>query len=239
MRSIIYLTILFLTLGSVAGAQDGSAVPGVASDTAAPAMRETVSAVPVTGTKLPPFTAPAKGGEPDAAAPVQQTQNGYVRPDRKTRFRRYINSMVGPVSLGKNVATAAWGTWRNSPEEWGDNWEGFGRRFASGLGKGAIKHTAIYALDESLKLDSRFYRSTKKDFGSRLGNALISPVTARTASGKRVIGVPRLVGTYASSIIAREVWYPDRFDYKDGIRSGTISLGISAAFNVFKEFVWK
>jgi hypothetical protein len=174
-------------------------------------------------------------------AKTKQTtqQTTYVRPTSKERFKRYVNSMVGPLALARTVAGAGYSTWRNSPVEWGDQWEGFGRRVASGLGKNAIKQTTIYALDETFKLDSRFYRSQKKDFGSRLGNALISPVTARDENGKRVFGFPRVVGTYASSVIAYETWYPRRYGFKDGLKSGTISLGFNAAFNVFKEFVWK
>lgn len=190
---------------------------------------------------------PAKGSAKDnsskssAGTTSQSTPatNDYVRPDSKTRFRRYIKSMVGPVSLGKTVLSSGYATWKNSPEEWGDNWEGFGRRVASSLGKKAIKQTTMYALEETLKYDSRFYRSKDKSFGSRLGNALISPVTARNANGKRVIGIPRIVGTYTSSIVAAEAWYPSRYDYKDGLKSGTVSLGMNAAFNVVKEFIWK
>jgi hypothetical protein len=170
---------------------------------------------------------------------LTQQQATYVRPDSKTRFKRYINGVVGPSALARQVAGAGLATWRNSPEEWGGQWEGFGKRVASNFGKNLIKQTTIYGLDEALKLDSHYYRSEKKDAGSKIKNALLSPVTARNSSGKRVIGVPRLVGTYSSSIIAAETWYPDRFDYKDGLRNGTISLGMNAAFNLFKEFIWK
>lgn len=163
----------------------------------------------------------------------------YVRPDKKTRQKNYIKSIFGPVALARTAVGAGIGTWRNSPEEWGGQWEGFGRRVASGLGKNAIKQTTIYALDESFKLDSRFYRSKNRSFGSKVKNALISPFTARTESGRRVFGFPRIVGTYTSSIIAAEAWYPKRYDFKDGLRSGTISLGMNAAFNLFKEFVKK
>lgn len=166
-------------------------------------------------------------------------QNGYVRPDSKARFKRYVNGVVGPMALGKNVALAGFSTWRNSPEEWGDHWEGFGRRVASNFGKSFIKQTTIYGLDESLSLDSHYYRSEKKGVGSKIKNALISPVTARTKSGRRVLGVPRIAGTYASSIIAAETWYPARYDWKDGLKSGTYSLGFNAAFNLVKEFIWK
>jgi hypothetical protein len=170
---------------------------------------------------------------------LKAAQNGYVRPDSKVRFRRYVNSMFGPVALGKSVVSAGYATWRNSPEEWGDKWEGFGRRLASSMGKNVIKNTTIYGLGEALKYDSHFYRSKKKDLGSRVGNALISPVTARDKNGKRVIGIPRIVGTYTASIIAAETWYPSRYDYKDGLKNGTVSLGMNAAFNLVKEFIWK
>jgi hypothetical protein len=188
---------------------------------------------------LKPKPAPSRSAETNRTTKARQQQTNYVRPTSKERLKRYVNSMFGPVSIARTVAGAGYSTWRNSPEEWGDKWEGFGRRVASGFGKNAIKQTTIYALDESFKLDSRFYRSRKKDFGSRLTNALISPVTARNESGRRVFGFPRVVGTYGASIIAYEAWYPRRYDFKDGLKSGTISLGFNAAFNVFKEFVWK
>ena len=165
--------------------------------------------------------------------------NGYTRPDAETRRERFINSTVGPIALGRQVATAGISTWRNSPEEWGTKWEGFGRRVASNFGKNAIKQSMKFGLDEAFKLDSHYYRSKDKSTGARIRNALISPVTARDKNGKRRIGVPNLVGTYGANVIVRETWYPDGYDWKDGVRSGTISLGFAAAFNLFKEFVWK
>lgn len=177
--------------------------------------------------------------KPNATATPTPAANGYVRPDSKTRQKRYVNSMFGPMALGKNVVSAGWATWRNSPEEWGPHWEGFGRRFASSLGKGIIKNTVSYALDESFKLDSHYYRSKDKSVGAKIGNALISPVTARDKNGKRVFGFPRILGTYTASVIAAETWYPARYTYKDGLKNGTISLGMNAAFNLVKEFIWK
>ena len=169
----------------------------------------------------------------------QTASNVYTRPDGKTRFKRYVNGTVGPFALARQVVGAGYATWRNSPEEWGGQWEGFGKRVASNFGKNLIKQTTIYGLDGALKLDSHYYSAKGKSTGTKLRNALLSPVTARTKSGKRTIGVPRLVGTYTASIVAYESWYPKRYDWKDGLRSGTVSLGIGAAYNLFKEFVWK
>ena len=167
------------------------------------------------------------------------TATGYVRPDKKTRQKNYFKSMFSLTSLGRTVVSAGYHTWQNNPEEWGTHWDGFGRRVASGVGRNVIKQTTIYALDESFKLDSRFYRSRKRNFGAKVKNAVISPFTARNVSGKRVFGFPRLIGTYTSTIIAAETWSPKRFNYVDGLRGGTISLGMNAAFNLVKEIFKK
>ena len=178
-------------------------------------------------------TATAPNTKP-AAAP-----GAYRFPDAETRQKRYIKSMFGPFNIARQVARAGISTWTNSPEEWGDHWDGFGRRVASNFGKNVIRQTTIYGLDSAMDLDSYYYRSEKRDFGSKFKNALISPVTARNASGKRVIGVPRIAGTYAAHIIAAETWYPDRYSWKDGLKSGSTALGFNVAWNLFKEFVWK
>jgi hypothetical protein len=195
--------------------------------------------ITITAEKTPGDADKAAADSAKTRQSSKQTGETYVRPNAGQRQKRYVKSIFGPIALARTVVGAGYGTWRNSPVEWGDRWEGFGRRLASGFGKNAIKQTTVYALDEAFKLDSAFYRSTKKDVGSRLGNALISPFTARKSDGRRVFGFPRIIGTYASSIIAYEAWYPNRFGYREGLKSGTISLGFNAAFNVIKEFVWK
>src|SRR5262249_13085298 len=103
---------------------------------------------------------------------------------------------------------------------------------------GIIKNTIQYGLDESFSLDSGFYRSKDRSFGAKVSNALVSTVTARKKNGDRTVGFPRIIGTYSASIIGAETWYPQRYTWKDGLKNGSISLGFTAAFNLFKEF-WK
>jgi hypothetical protein len=225
MKSKLFLGLVFLTAAFCAGAQVPEPKPISPEPAKTIVKSETEKNSPDTSDKI--------------NKSLNQDQPGYVRPDRKTRFNRYVKSMFGPTALAKTVFGAGYSTWQNSPEEWGGQWEGFGRRVASNLGKSAIKNTTGYALDEAFKLDSRFYRSKKKNFGSRVTNALISPFTARKPDGKRVFGFPRIVGTYTASIIAAETWYPSRYSYKNGLRSGTISLGTTALFNLVKEFFFK
>lgn len=52
-----------------------------------------------------------------------------------------------------------------------------------------------------------------------------------------MISVPRFAGAYTGAIVAREAWYPERYSYKDGLRSGTRSLLSGFAINLAREFV--
>lgn len=160
----------------------------------------------------------------------------YVFPDNQERFRRYLRSTVGPFAFLRTGASAGFQQANDSPEEWGQGMEGYGKRFASSFGRNAIQQTVTYGLDELMDLDTGFKRSTRSGFGARLKDALLQNVTSRTRSGKRVISAPRLVGVYTGGVVAAEGWYPERYSYKDGLRSGTRSLVIGFGINVVREF---
>lgn len=160
----------------------------------------------------------------------------YVRPDAGERFKKYVNSSIGLTSFIGPVFSSTFRQIRNKPEEWEKTSSGFARRFGDSVGRNVVKQTITYGLDEKLKLDSNYYKSQKKDFKSKLSNAVLSSFTAKTPSGKRVVGAPKIIGTYSSAIIANETWMPKRFNYKDGFRDGTVSLGTNVLINLFKEF---
>lgn len=175
----------------------------------------------------------------DTTATAQPSPTpAYLFPDKGERFRRYVKSTVGPFRLGWSATSAGLNQWRDSPEEWGQGMKGFGRRYASSLGSNAIHQTVTYGLDTALNLDTGFQKSNRDGFFPRFKDALMQNLTSRTPSGKRVIGVPRFAGIYSGAIISRETWYPDRYNYKDGIRSGTKSLLEGFGINLFREFVW-
>lgn len=168
---------------------------------------------------------------------TQATGSGYVFPTPKERFKRYLSSTVGPTRLGWTAATAGINQWRDHPEEWGQGAKGYGRRYASNLGQNAIQQTVTYGLDMGMGLDTGFKRSKREGFFPRLKDALLQNVTSRTRSGNRVVSVPRLAGVYTGAIVARETWYPERYSYKDGLRSGTNSLLTGFGINLIREFV--
>lgn len=254
MRSFTLLTALFFSLTIFASAQNESVKKDPTQKTpdksSVPAEPEKTASEKPEVTKV---TEPDKKPSPDVSKNVDKdsaknkndddkvglTDTGYVRPDAKKRFKTYVDNVVGPFAWVRYTASAGVLTWRNSPEEWGDKWEGFGRRVANSLGKSAIRNTTIYALDEALKYDSNFYRSRDRSVAARLRNSVFSAVTARNKEGKRVVGVPRLVGNFTSEIISSTTWYPPRYDLAHGVKGGAISIGINVGFNLVREFIWK
>jgi hypothetical protein len=189
-------------------------------------------------------TQPAATPSPTPAATTTQTTSTqtttdqYVFPTNGERFKRYLNSTVGPFSLLRTSASAGINQWRDSPEEWGQGAKGYGRRWASGFGRNLIQQTVTYGLDEALDQDTGFEKSKREGFGARLKDALVQNVTSRTRSGKRVISAPRLVGVYTGGIVAATTWYPDRYDVKDGLKQGTTTLLTGFGINVLREFVF-
>jgi hypothetical protein len=169
--------------------------------------------------------------------PANQSQNTYIRPTGKEQFKRYLDNTIGTGLIGVGFGSVI-GQIAKTPPDWKKNKKGFTQRFASNFGENLIKETVIYGLEEALKLDSKFYKSQQRDFKSRLKNALLSGVTARTPSGKRVFNPAPIVGAYTANIISTETWYPKRYSYKDGLRQGTRSIGFSIGFGLLNEFLF-
>jgi len=175
--------------------------------------------------------------QPATQTTQSTTTQGYVFPDHSERFRRYVKSTVGPFALVRTAASAGINQWSDSPEEWGQGMKGYGKRFASGFGRNAIQQTVTYGMDEAFHLDTGFQRSKREGFFPRLKDALLQNVTSRTRSGKQVLSAPRFVGVYTGAVVAYETWYPERYSYKDGLRSGTRTLLTGFGINLFREFV--
>jgi hypothetical protein len=170
--------------------------------------------------------------------PLNKQQNTYVRPKANERFKRYLNNTVGIGLIGVGFG-AAFQQIENVPPEWGKTGKGFARRFGSTFGENAIQETVAYGLEEALKLDSKFYKSQKRNLTARLKNAFLSSVTAFTPSGRRVFNPSRIIGAYTANFVSTATWYPKRYGYKDGFRQGSQAVGFNIGFGFINEFFFK
>src|SRR5688572_702580 len=177
-------------------------------------------------------SSPIASGEPAASQEAKSSgSEPYVFPTKGERFNRYVKSTVGPFSLIYSGVTAGLNQWRDKPEEWEQGASGYAKRYASTFGRNAIQQTVVYGLDSALGLDTGFKKSARTGFFPRMKDALAANITSRTRTGKRVISVPRIAGVYTGAIISHETWYPERYNYKDGLRAGTNTLLLGFGLN--------
>jgi len=197
-------------------------------------------AVPVARAQL---LADSKGpagptGESETA-PLSQAQLSYVRPTAKIEFRNYLFDAFGPYPIVGAAVAAGINQADNTPPEWKQGAEGYGKRVVSDFGIAAVTTTTRYTLAKAFGEDTLYYRCECKGVFPRLKHAVISTFTARRgADGHRVFSFPALVAPYAGTMTAVYAWYPGRYNASDGFRMGNYSLLGYAGGNVALEFIY-
>jgi hypothetical protein len=167
------------------------------------------------------------------------TYPAYIYPTEKTKFRNYVFDTIGPYPFAAAGLAAGVNQLNNTPPEWRQGAEGFGKRFGSDFGIALTSTTTRYALSEVLKEDTLYYRCECQGVFPRLRHAALSTLTARRGQdGHRVFSVPSLIAPYAGSMTAVYGWYPDRYGAKDALRMGNYSLLGYVGGNIAMEFLY-
>jgi hypothetical protein len=163
----------------------------------------------------------------------------YTPPTEKTKLHNYLFDTFGPYPIVGAAFVAGINQAYNTPPEWKQGAEAYGKRFGSNFAIAAVSTTTRYALAEALREDTLYYRCECNSFFPRLSHALISTLTARRGEdGHRVFSFPALVAPYAGTMTAVYAWYPSRYDAKDAFRMGNyLQLGNVGA-NISSEFFY-
>ena len=197
-----------------------------------------LAAVPVLAKAQSPATPPDSPGTVASTPPAQRDLT-YERPSENTKFHNYIFDMIGPYPILGAALSAGINQADNTPPEWGQGAEAYGKRFGSNFGIAAVSTTTRYALAELFGEDTLYYRCECKGFFPRLSHAMISTlVTRRGDDGHRVFSVPSLVTPYAGTMTAVYGWFPSRYNAKDGFRMGNYTLLGYAGGNLAREFIY-
>jgi hypothetical protein len=163
----------------------------------------------------------------------------YTRPTQTTKLRNYFFDTAGPYPIVGAAFAAGINQAYNTPPEWKQGAEGYGKRFGSNFGIAAVSTTTRYALAEAFHEDTLYYRCECKGTFPRLGHAVISTLTARRGEdGHRVFSFPALVAPYAGTMTAVYGWYPSRYDARDAFRMGNYSLLGYVGVNIAREFLF-
>jgi hypothetical protein len=145
---------------------------------------------------------------------------------------------IGPYPIAGAAFAAGISQLTNSPPEWKQGAEGYGKRFGSDFGMNAAGATTRYGLSELFREDTLYYPCECKGILPRTGHAMFSAVTARHGSdGHRSISISALLAPYAASTTGVYGWYPDRYGAKDAFRMGNYSLLTYVGGKIAIEFL--
>jgi hypothetical protein len=164
----------------------------------------------------------------------------YMRPTQKVKLHNYFFDAFGPYPLVGAAFAAGISQAYDTPPEWKQGAEGYGKRIGSDFGIAAVTTTTRYTLAQVFREDTLYYRCECKGVFRRLGHAVISTVTARRGDdGHRVFSFPSLVAPYAGTMTAVYGWFPNRYDAEDALRMGNYSLLGFMGGNIAMEFLYR
>jgi len=163
----------------------------------------------------------------------------YTRPTQKTKLRNYAFDAFGPYPIVGAALAAGINQAENTPPEWKQGAEAYGKRFGSDFAIAAISTTTRYALARAFREDTLYYRCECKGVFPRLSHAVVSTFTARRGDdGHRVFSFPSLIAPYAGTMTAVYAWYPGRYDAMDALRMGNYTLLGHIGENIALEFLY-
>ena len=174
-----------------------------------------------------------------ATTPSMPPDLTYTPPTQKTKLRNYVFDAFGPYPITGAAFAAGIGQAYDTPPEWKQGAEGYGRRIGSNFGIAAISTTTRYGLAQALKEDTLYYRCECRGVFPRLRHAVMSTLTARRGDdGHSVFSVPALIAPYACTMTAVYAWYPGRYNGKDALRMGNYTLLGYVGGNIALEFLY-
>jgi hypothetical protein len=125
---------------------------------------------------------------------------------------------------------------RDRPSEWGEGWNVYAERYASHVGQYIIQRSIMFPVQAIDHEDTRFFRSTRRTYKGRLGDAFLHTVWRHNDSGGMMPAYSEFLGDYGAATVSR-LWWPQRYHTGSAIfLAGSDTVLIDAGINVFHEF---
>ena len=154
----------------------------------------------------------------------------------KQRLALYQQSTFSGFAVLGSATGAAFSQWLDSPTEWGQGAEGYGKRVASSYGATIINGTITLGTSAIFHDDNRYFRSTSTSFGGRFGAVVISPFVAHNDRGGKRFSTSSFLGGVGQSTIPL-AWSPSSWQGGSEIAiNALIWYGQAAGVNLVREY---
>jgi len=152
------------------------------------------------------------------------------------RWRRYFIGALGPEAILRAGAGAGISQLNDTPKEWRQGSEAYGKRFGSNLAEHVIRKTMESGAAALLHEDNRYFPSTDTAFGKRLKHAVVAVFVARNDAGREHLAYSRLGSAVGASFISR-IWQPPSENKPgDAADNFGLTMAVDIGWNVFREF---
>jgi hypothetical protein len=178
----------------------------------------------------------------EAELPIPISSPAAVRPGTvepltpEQKVGRAIRNVISPQAVANRAVTAGWNHLWRDPEEWGGNMDAYGKRFASRMGRLAVRQGVQLATDVAFGIEPRYDRCNCTSFWGRTGHAWRRVVIARRDNGGEIFAVTNFAGAYIPPLITDQ-WYPaSKNTWSHKWQSGTEFLAWRGVTNMVREF---
>jgi hypothetical protein len=164
-------------------------------------------------------------------------QAAYIPITGQERLEWFADSTAGPTSLlMSGPVVAGWGTWRNSPEEYGPHWEGFGKRYGIRLSGVATNNAIEASLGAIWDEDPRFFPAKGKPFGKRVKHIISATFTASGRDGRYRPAYARYAAMAGGNVLSNAWRVDSETDWQSTLIRPTTGLLGRMASNALSEF---
>jgi hypothetical protein len=123
----------------------------------------------------------------------------------------------------------------DTPSGWGGGVDGYAVRLASHFGRAFVYENVAFGVRAIDHEDPRYFVLGHGTAWTRVKYATKATFVVRRDNGDMIPAYSRFVADYSMPFIS-QTWHPDGIQAGREFRSGTVSLGLGVANNVFREF---
>jgi hypothetical protein len=142
-----------------------------------------------------------------------------------------------PARLLYIVTRAATDQAADAPSKWGGGADAYGVRVASRLGSSLIKENIAFGVAAVDHEERRYFRLGESSSGwVRTRHAVRRAFIARSEHGGEMLAYSNFISAFTAPFIT-QAWRPDGVKGGRELRGGSISMGMNAATNLWREFL--
>jgi hypothetical protein len=152
------------------------------------------------------------------------------------KFEYRVISSFSPTKIIAVGLEAGYDQITNTPSEWKQGGEGYGKRYASEFGTVLARQTFAFTLEAAFHEDPRYFPSGEKGFLRRTKNAIKQAIVTRTDSGNDRFAYARVSSALGASFLAN-AWQPHSTDTAgNAMKTFAITIAGDAGYNFLQEF---